>query len=242
MKIKSFFYVAFLSAFIFCTASCSDDDDNFADPVGTVSLNMMNEDNGKTELGHSDVYIDNANNFCSNSCLLSSLGKKKGLGSIQDMQFKAGTNKAAVELGNAYQIFKSNAVMKFPSGKMALRIDSDYYNVYAVSPIKKDNAEVVGANVKFVLMDIPHNDLPEYGSAVGLIDHVRPNTWEVAIDLPTADFEYEPTFSNVLNKLEHEKDGNRIIVRLVRYDGYNQSLGFYIRIEDSYTYVFVELK
>jgi hypothetical protein len=44
--------------------ACSNDDDNTPDdPAGTVTLNMLNENNGMTELGNSDVYINKANNF-----------------------------------------------------------------------------------------------------------------------------------------------------------------------------------
>lgn len=238
MKFKSFFSTVFLSVLTLCTTSCSKDDDNPpADPTGTVSLNMMNEDNGRTELGHSDVYIDNANNFYSNSCLLSSLGKKNGLRSISDMQFQAGTNQAAVEPGYAYQIFSKDAVMQFSSGKLALSIASDYYNVYVVSQMKQED-EIIGANVKFILMDIPNNGLPKYNDFIGVLDHKYGNKFEIIIDLPTSDFEYEHTFSNTLGKVEHKKDGNKIVVRLVEYEGYSYDIGFYIRIKDSYTYVY----
>ena len=55
MKTKQLFGILlFLCSIGF--VSCGDDDDN-KDPEGSVMLNMMNEGNGKTLLGASDVYI-----------------------------------------------------------------------------------------------------------------------------------------------------------------------------------------
>lgn len=239
MKVKLFFHVTFLSILTTCITSCSSDDNIPSDPIGTVALNMMNEDNGQTTLGHSDVYINNANNFYSSSCFLSSLGKKNGLGSIseEEMLLQGGANQAAVEPGNAYQIFSKNAIKQFPSGKLALSVASNYYNVYVVSQMKRDD-EIIGANVKFILMDAPDYGLPESKKYIGVLDHKDGNKFEIIIDLPTSDFEYETTFGNVLGKVEHKKEGNKIVVRLVQYEGYSYDIGFYIHIKDSYTYVY----
>ena len=45
-----------------CFVNCSDDDTP-DDPADTITLNMLNEHNGKTYLGESNVYINEANNF-----------------------------------------------------------------------------------------------------------------------------------------------------------------------------------
>ncbi|MDR1646395.1 MAG: DUF5036 family protein [Tannerellaceae bacterium] len=197
---------------------------------------MMNENNGMTELGNSDVYINNANNFYSQSCLLSSLGKKNELGNISDILLLGGTNTTAVEPGKAYQIFSKESIKKFPSGKLALNIAANYYNVYVVSQMKQENT-ITGAIVKFILMDVPKNDLPAFNDNIGtLLDYTNTNLSEITIELPTSDFEYEPTFNNVFNVFEHKKEGNKLIVRIIEYS-LPQDIGFYIRIKDSYTYV-----
>lgn len=217
--------------------SCSDKEDDSipADPAGTVSLNMMNEDNGWTELGNSDVYINRANNFYSESCLLSSLGKVNGLGSISDILLTGGTNTVAVELGYAFQVFSRDQVKRFSSGKLALLIGSHYYNVFVVSQIKKEDV-VVGSNVKFILMDVPNsNHLPELNTNFGTLDYANQSV--ITIELPTSDFEYEANFNNNLNKFEHRKEGNKLIVSLVEYD-MPQQIGFNIRIKDTYTYIY----
>ena len=51
-----------LAAFAVGVSSCSDDKIP-GDPEGTVTLNMMDESNGKTMLDDSGIYIDKAQNF-----------------------------------------------------------------------------------------------------------------------------------------------------------------------------------
>lgn len=241
MKISKLFLfstvLAFATSFVACS---SDDDDTPNDPIGTVTLNMMNEDNGQTELGNSDVYITNSNNFYSSSCMLSSLSKRNGLGSISEMLLLGGTNTAAVEPGNAYQVFSRDAVREFPSGKLALSIGANYYNVYVVSQIKQEDA-VIGAIVKFALMDVPTNDLPKLNSNIGTLNHLNANEQEITIELPTSDFEYEANFNNLFNVYEHEKNGNKLIIKLIEYY-MPMDFSFYIRIKDSYTYVYGSVK
>ncbi|GHV56849.1 hypothetical protein FACS1894182_04280 [Bacteroidia bacterium] len=236
MKTNLFLFITLL---IFETSfvSCSNNDNNTPDdPIGTVSLNMMNEDNGMTVLGNSDLYINKANNFYSPSCLLSSLGKTDGLGSISDILLIGGTNTAAVEPGNAYQIFEKETIREFPSGKLALNIAANYYNVYVVSQMKQENT-VTGANVKFVLMDVPKNGLPPLNANIGTLDHLNASQFEITIELPTSDFEFERAFNNLFNVFEVEKEGNKLIVKLVEYS-LPQDIVFYIRIRDSYTCVY----
>lgn len=59
MKTKKLFgmLLLFLSSISFI--SCSDDNDA-KDPEDTITLNMLNEENGKTLLGVSDVYINSS--------------------------------------------------------------------------------------------------------------------------------------------------------------------------------------
>ena len=69
-----------LAAFAVGVSSCSDDKIP-GDPEGTVTLNMMDESNGKTMLDDSGIYIDKAQNFVSgDNCVLFALGKVGGLG------------------------------------------------------------------------------------------------------------------------------------------------------------------
>lgn len=55
---------AAVAALLFGAVSCSKDETP-GDPEGTVLLNMYNEQNGKTLLSDSDIYINDAGNFIS---------------------------------------------------------------------------------------------------------------------------------------------------------------------------------
>lgn len=228
---KTLLRVILFGALAVCTASCSRDDGS-EDPAGTITINMLDEGNGKTLLGNSDVYIDKAGNFNSRYCLIAPLGKKKGLGSLPVPALDGLNSKVAVEPGNAYQVFKDAAVMKFPSGALALSIGADYYNVYVASQIKQSD-EVTGAVVKFKLEDVPGYGLPEYDSYLGELSYPGD---ELAIDLPGPDFEYYPDDS-CTNVIEYRKQGSKLIIRLDYCDHYD-NFGVYVRYRGSYTYVY----
>jgi hypothetical protein len=237
--------------FLFCAillaaaalASCDKNIDETRDPDGTFTLNMMNEENGKTLLGNSDVYIESANNFYTNSCRISPVGRKNGLGGFPAPRLDGVGNRVAVEPGYGYQMFKNAAVREFPSGALALNISADYYNVYVSSFIKKNDA-VAGATVKYVLMDVPHNGLPEYEKYLGelTLGNTDPGySSEMTITLPTADFEYETLFaSSSFYTIAHEKRGKTIILSLTDVKS-PDAFGLNIRIGGSYTHVYGEV-
>ncbi|WP_308502950.1 DUF5036 family protein [uncultured Alistipes sp.] len=79
------FLLPLLAAALACTKlSCSKKEGNPADPAGTAMLNMYNEQNGKTILSDSDIYINDAGNFISpSSCQLFVLGQSSGLGGVR---------------------------------------------------------------------------------------------------------------------------------------------------------------
>ena len=79
------FLLPLLAAALACTTlSCSKKEGNPADPAGTAMLNMYNEQNGKTILSDSDIYINDAGNFISpSSCQLFVLGQSSGLGGVR---------------------------------------------------------------------------------------------------------------------------------------------------------------
>lgn len=236
MNAKTIIDFIFLSALFLFVIACSNDNEDPEFPSGTVSLNMLNEDSGRTELGNSDVYIDSTYNFHGISCSLASIGKQNGLTNMPDPQIQNLNPRVAVEQGCAYQIFSDASLREFPSGKLALNIKANYYNVYVDTPIKQGET-YVGAVVKFILLDVPSYGLPDFGTDIGTLDHLDGNKKEIVLELPTSDFEYEPEFNNFFNKFEHTKSSNKLIVKLIEYEDFPQSIGFYIRIKNSYTYV-----
>ena len=87
---------AAVAALLFGAVSCSKDETP-GDPEGTVLLNMYNEQNGKTLLSDSDIYINDAGNFISPaSCQLFMLGERSGLGGVRVTDLKNPAPEAAV--------------------------------------------------------------------------------------------------------------------------------------------------
>jgi len=233
---KTFLFYILLGAITL--VSCSKNDD-YSDPVGTIPLNMMNENNGKTILGNSDIYINKDNNFYGASCVMNNLGTQKGVGSISSPELRGLSNQLAVEEGNAYQVFTDASIRKFPSGKLALKITADYYNVYVVSQIMNSDTVAVGFKVKYSLLDVPEYGLPEYNSEIGTLD--KGIASELTINLSASDFEYE--FDDDYNGLiQAEKDGNKLILRLEMSVYNDHNFGIYIRKSEGYTYVRGKIK
>ena len=62
--------------------ACSDDDAP-SDPAGTVTLNMLDAENGKTYLESTGFYINEADNFYSNGPFrIADVGPVRGIGSL----------------------------------------------------------------------------------------------------------------------------------------------------------------
>ncbi len=162
--------ILFMSlTFLFIT-SCGKNNDIPNDPPDTVTLNMLNEDNGKTVLGISDVYINKSNNFRTYSSLLSDAGNASGIGVKIEPQTGNLTQEVAVTPGHIYQVFSKRTVYDFPSGNRAVQIGAGYYHVYVVSPIAKmENSIPSGAVVKYVLAYPDTKGLPEADFRLGVL-------------------------------------------------------------------------
>ena len=157
----------------FCVTSfsaCSDDDDN-KEPEGSVTLNMMNEENGKTLLGVSDVYINKANNFKTSQCFIADMGKTSGLGASTKNLLNNLSQEIAIIPNHLYHIYDENIIHDFPSGNRALRIGSGYYKVYIEELIAKENI-TTGATLKYILTYPETNGLPEYETNIGTMHNI----------------------------------------------------------------------
>jgi len=155
--IKSTKYL--LSLFIFALmpviTSCGDDNDEpqpdadaITIPEDAVYLNMMNESNGKSLLGNTDVYLSDSKNFVSPAeSFISNPDKDRFLDTFHsvDQIF----SQMAVTPDNIYQIFPRENIHRFPSGTNALKSASPYINAYIESWIKK-GGKIIGAKVAFI--------------------------------------------------------------------------------------------
>ncbi|MCC8173283.1 MAG: hypothetical protein LIO65_02505, partial [Odoribacter sp.] len=94
------------------------------------------------------------------------------------------------------------------------------------------NEEIIGATVKYVHRDVSTYGLPKFNTNVGTMNAFD---YYLTLDLPTADCEYE--FIEGANIFEHEKEDDKLIITLLQHVK-NDNFGIYIRVKDSYTYVY----
>ena len=178
------------------TGSCSKSDAP-GDPAGTAMLNMYNEQNGKTILNDSDIYINGAGNFISpESCQIFTLGQSSGLGDVQVSTLQNPAPEVAVTKGFGYAAVRGIAARMFPSQCVALPTDparqANYLKFYVVDHIEDSERGDLGAVVKFVIEKPKSYWLPEWGSTPYTLDYSSKSLGEkIAVTLPSDNFEAE---------------------------------------------------
>lgn len=239
---KKRIFWSLLSATLLLSAAACSDDDAPVDPQGTVTLNMMDEQNGKTLLGEG-IYIDEAQNFVASGTPydLFALGRAGGLGSVSPQLLDTPAQRVAVEAGCGYAAVPRSRQMRFPSGAVALEVGSEatYLKIYTVSPLTKEN-ETVGAVVRYVVARPAEYGLPASGSTaltIPLNGYPSLGT-ERTLWLPTTDFEY--VFEGDERSITCEKRGNGLVFSL--WDWYAQSYTLYLRVRESYVRVLIDVK
>lgn len=236
MQTKNILGIILMSVSLTFMTSCNDKNNTPDDPADVVTLNMLDELNGKTLLGESGVYINKANNFqAQSSVLIADVGSVKGVGAEVAPKLSNLTKQAAVTLGHMYQIFVSEAVFDFPSGVRALQIGAGYYKVYAVSSIMVDT-KTTGATVKYVLITPESTDLPKAGHSIGSVS----NQWQwTSMKLPKgAECFWESGVSEAFD-IRIEDGELRMALRQTptEYNGLYGSYRIFIRLGDVYTIV-----
>ena len=219
--------------------SCSKDDDIPNDPTGTVTLNMLDERNGKTFLGVSDVYINKANNFHSSSSLLTDIGSAAGLGSQKAPVLNNLVREAAVQPGHIYQVFDYEAVREFPSGIRAVAVGAAYYQAYAVSPIQSET-DRIGTVVKYVSVYPDSQGLPEYGYKFGEVNYAGDY---VFFTLPKDSECF--WYSGIPEVFDIQVRDGELVMQLNRtptgYNGVSGNYSIYIRKGNVYTAIVVRV-
>lgn len=117
MKNHKLFGAIACSVIALTISSCGKEDKTERFPEGTSMIKMMDEDNGGTTLGNSDVYMTSSGNFKSNNLPILYCGKKSGIGDIGLPDFTNMAPEVAVMPGHGYVICDSDNVKEFPSRK-----------------------------------------------------------------------------------------------------------------------------
>lgn len=237
MTMKNLFGILLLFLGATGFAACSDDDDT-KDPADTVTLNMLNEENGTTRLGESDLYINKSNNFATYSCYIAEIGKKGGLGADIQPQLNNLTREAAVVPGHLYQIYDRDVLRTFPSGNLAIHIGTGYYKMYVVSPITDNNA-TTGAAVKYALTYPDPQGLPEYETHIGSVN-LMGDSFEYALPA-NAECAFNDYLAQESDAFDIQAADGKLTVKLLdpvdNIHGPYGTYGIYVRAGTTYTLV-----
>lgn len=239
MKMKNLL-LPMLALLAVTVSSCSKDDDIPSDPSGTVSLNMLDESNGKTMLEDSGIYIDKAQNFVTgDNCDLFPLGKVSGLGAARVKSLNNSVVRAAVEPRTAFVAARPGALIVFPSGAKALPIKNNRVNYikYYVTSQLKEGDKTIGAAIKYAFVTPETYGLPDPESIALTIDLAHYNyDDEVSLTLSDPDFEYDFRGDDYVSCV---KKGRKLLFKVEGVVSYEYTL--YLRIRESYTKVYVKV-
>ena len=130
----------------------------------------MNEDNGRTILGNSDIYITNELNFRSDQFPIMDMGERKGISDIDMPNFINMAPEVAVLPGHGYVTCCADHVRTFGSQKKAIKEDADVYRIFVDSWIEDKEQAKTGANVYFLLgKPDESNQIPVWNSNIGTL-------------------------------------------------------------------------
>ena len=153
-----------LSLFITLFAtSCSEDESSLA---SYTSLNMLDENHGKTLLGETGVYINGSMNFRSDNWQIVDLGTSVSLPSGQIPNLDNLSNETSVLPNHRYVLCKSEKVLSFPSHKNAYEIGCKYYQFVVSSFLEKETCKV-GAVVEYTSSLSDEKELPQKDTNIG---------------------------------------------------------------------------
>lgn len=222
------------AALLLTVSSCSKDDPAPGDPAGTVTLNMLNEQNGKTVLANSGVYINQADNFYGgSSCLIADAGPVSGVGALGEPALPGLSTQVAATPGHGYFFCDPGTVVEFPSGAFAMTVGASYYKVYVASWL----ADGKGAVVKYLSAKVSEDYLPDYDAMIGTLNGMDES---LRIELPTDDFEYYESF-DAEGMLSFEREWYALVIRLRDGATPNGNYPVYLRAGGSYTRFYVRV-
>lgn len=217
--------------------SCSKNEETPSDPEGTVTVNMLDTENGGTVLDYSGIRINSSQNFVSQGDWgLVEVGKVGGLGYISGRDVEFFSSESAVTVGSGYIAYPVSDMRRFDSGKMALPIDGSTacMKLYVVSRLERDE-KTVGASVKYAMVRPSTYGLPAFGSTVCKIKVF--SSRKATITLPSAECEYY--LDDEYDQFECSKSGNKLELLVKDHSGRERN-DLYLRMRDSYTKVVIE--
>ncbi len=159
--------IPFLSVSCLFISACSSNDEPKI-PANTITLNMMNDTEGQTTIGGSDVYINSANNFTTNTCGIVNLGSNGNFN--QNPNLSQIAQEVAVIPGDYYQIVLASDIKNI-AGQRAYPLNTNFYSVYVDSWIYDKDKEISGAKIEYAECFPETKKLPDWDSVINIELH-----------------------------------------------------------------------
>ena len=174
---KNLLNICLLTALLSLSLTSCHDRDKYDVPDDMVTIKMMDEDNGKTVIGLTDIYMTRAHNLVTNDYYLVDMGQVLDLGHVEENEpdFVTLTDKAAVGEYEGYLAFLRTDLKRFPSGISGIALNAQYYRIW-VDEFIEDGDKKVGATVCFAQFRPKQNNLPNWQAVAGVIDQTGGQT------------------------------------------------------------------
>lgn len=162
-KVKMFVLLALSLCITLFATSCSEDETSQA---SFNSLNMLDENHGKTLLGETGVYINGSMNFRSDSWQVIDLGISSSFPSKTMPNLDNLSSEISVLPNHRYACCNTKNVLTFPSHKKAYEIGCKYYQFVVSSFLEKETGKV-GAVVEYTSSLSDEKELPQKDTNIG---------------------------------------------------------------------------
>ena len=162
-NIKKFVLLALSLCITLFATSCSEVEMSQA---SFNSLNMLDENHGKTLLGETGVYINGSMNFRSDSWQVIDLGISSSFPSKTMPNLDNLSSEISVLPNHRYACCNTENVLTFPSHKNAYEIGCKYYQFVVSSFLEKETGKV-GAVVEYTSSLSDEKELPQKDTNIG---------------------------------------------------------------------------
>ena len=248
MKTKFYIFLTLIIMLI----SCKDKGEPFSNPTNRVVLNMMDEDNGKTQLDDADIYIDRNMNFTrSKNYVFCDYGQATNLYDIEDgdPDMREITTSTPVVPKEGYLAFPLYDSERFPSGCAAIAINKKYYRLWVEKWIDNDASSHVGAVVHAAQYTPRKFNLPDWDSDVAEIDVIIGGKSSTSFKVQNKDCEAMLADGSLNGNIKIERTKSKDSYTEFTFSIENGGLQdvflrkrfpIYLRVKNSFTMVYIQ--
>lgn len=203
-----------LVSLVLLTLTACDDKDPYDVPDDMVTVNLYNEDHGRTPLGNTDIYLNRDNNLVTSDYWLCDMGQVLDLGHVEENEadFNTLTSMAAADNYEGFVAFLRTDCRTFGSGTTAVATNAHYYRIWCDEWIREKKKKV-GIVTNFAQYTPKAHDLPKWGAVVATLHHTAgEQSVTFVLDQRKPEVELDPAADGVLTLTADGKHGNEVTV------------------------------